>query len=358
MGKVFGTVRKLFGTVRTAFGTPTLWLNHFTFIFSHMKRATTVLRHYSQPDATMRQDMRTMFEHYTAKQAAFMAFNPEFDAAFGTDWLAAIDLADATPIGAVRVAELKEDTAEVTDTMELARTAVQSVFYFVGRAYPHNAGRLEQYGRSTYVAARDNHDKMRTLLQTAFTSATRDKVALAAKGYSAAQLAALGTLVTQLTDTNTTQEVKKGTNTEEGDHYLTIQNLAYGFGQEVSAAAKVLFAEDEATRNLFRLSGAAPSGHETHELTLGPDEKGTVAFKLTLVGTTALHLRLALPAPGQTVTIGRVVTPDDKPTMSVTLSADLPELDVSAEKLGPAGQLLLLHNESKTPVRVEIAVLE
>ena len=297
-----------------------------------------------------------MHEHYTTRQAAFQAFNPEFDAAFGTDWLAAVDAADVAPDHTVRVGELKEDTAEVENVMDRAQAAAQTLFYYVGRAYPHNAGRLAQYGRSTYEAARKQHDKMRALLQTAFTSATRDQTALAAKGYTAAQLAALGTLVTELTDTNTTQEVQKGTNTEGTDHYLTIQNLAYGFGQEASAAAKVLFAGDEAARKLFRLSSPASSGPENHELTLGPDEKGTIAFKLTLEAATQLHLRLALPAPGQTVTIGRVVTPDDKPPQGVTLSADLPELDATAEKLGPAGQLLLVHNDSKTPVRLEVAV--
>ncbi|MDQ2792750.1 MAG: hypothetical protein M3Y12_01890 [Bacteroidota bacterium] len=223
-----------------------------------MKNATTVLRHYSEAAPAMRQHMRTMQAHYVAHEAAFRAFNPEFDAAFGAHWLAAIDEADAAPDNTTRVGELKESTAEVATTMTQAQAAVQSLFYFVGRAFPHNAGRLDQYGRRGYVTARDHHDKMRTLLQTAFSSATRDKAALAEKGYTPAMLAALGTLVTQLADTNTTQEVKKGTNVEGTDHYLTTQNLAYGFGQEVSAAAKVLFADDKATQALFRLSSPGP----------------------------------------------------------------------------------------------------
>ena len=66
------------------------------------------------------------------------------------------------------------------------------------------------------------------------------------------------------TTTNTTQEVTKGTNTEGTDHYITIQNLAYGYGQEVSAAAKALFATDKATQGLFRLNSGGP----------GPDTAG------------------------------------------------------------------------------------
>ena len=54
-------------------------------------------------------------------------------------------------------------------------------------------------------------------------------------------------------------EVTKGTNTEGTDHYVTTQNLAYSYGQEVSAAAKVIFADDKTTQGLFRLSSGGPA---------------------------------------------------------------------------------------------------
>ncbi|UOQ99185.1 hypothetical protein MUN81_06735 [Hymenobacter sp. 5317J-9] len=225
-----------------------------------MKKSTQVLRHYSQPDAAMRQNMRTMHGHYLTHQAKFQAFNPDFDADFGTEWLAALDLADTTPDHSVRTGELQEDTAEVEDVMVQARRAAQTLFYYVGRAFPGNAGRMAAYGRNTYDAARDHHEKMRTLLASAFAAATRDHAALAAKGYPAAQLDELNTLAQELTATNTAQEMKKGTNTEDRDHYVTVQNHAYGYGQEVNAAAQQLFADDKATQKLFRLSGDGSGG--------------------------------------------------------------------------------------------------
>jgi hypothetical protein len=322
-----------------------------------MKEATIVLRHYSSSAAAMRQDMRTMHAHYLTHQAAFQAFNPEFDAAFGTDWLAAIDLADTTPDNTVRVGELMEDTAAVQDAMTRAQQAVQSLFYFVGRAYPHNAGRMATYGRSSYETARNSHDKMRTLLQTAFASATRDKTDLAAKGYTAAQLAALGALVAELADTNTTQEVKKGTNQEGTAHYLTTQNLAYGYGQEVSAAAKVLFAQDAATLKLFRLRGPAAPARETHELTVAPQDVATVLLATPLADTTRLHLRLAVPQPRQEAHVGRIEA-GGRLGPYVVLTPGLSELDATALELGPAGQTLLVANTGSGTVRVEITVLD
>ena len=317
-----------------------------------------MLRHYSESDAAMRQHQRTMQAHYVANEAAFRAFNPEFDADFGQHWLAALDLADATPDHTARVGELKEHTAEVTDVMTQAQGAVQTLFYFVGRAFPHNVGRLDQYGRRTYEAARKQHDKMRTLLQTAFASATRDHAALAAKGYAAAQLAALGTLVTQLAATNTTQEVAKGTNVEGTGHYLTVQNLAYGFGQEVSAAAKILFAADAPTLALFRLGGSpAPAGLEHHELTADADAAATVVFATALAPTTRLHLRLAVPGAGQSALVGRAAAPTDALATPVTLSAATTERTLTAAELGPAGQVLVVRSGGIYPVRVEITVL-
>lgn len=299
-----------------------------------------------------------MHTHYVARAAAFGAFNPEFDADFGAHWLAALDLADTTPDHAVRVGELKEDTAEVQTTMTQAQGALQTLFYFVGRAFPHNAGRLDQYGRRTYVAARSQHDLMRTLLQTAFTTATRDHVALALKGYTPAQVAALGTLAGQLTGTNTTQEVKKGTNTEEADHYLTVQNLAYGFGQEVSAAAKVLFAPDAATLDLFRLGGAAAHALEHHELTATAGHPKAVAFLAPLAADTRLHLVLAVPKTDHTATVARLVAAGDPfpTTGGIVLTAAQRTLDVTAADLGPAGQVLAVRSGGAYPVRVEVAL--
>jgi hypothetical protein len=335
----------------------TLSLHFYSFFFKHMKRATEVLRRYSAPDAAMRQHMRTMHTHFTANQAAFQAFNPRFDAAFGAQWLAAVEAADTAPTGAVRVGELKEDTAAVQDLMSKAQQAVQQLFYFVGQAFPNNVARLDQYGRRGYVAARDSHDKMRTLLQTAFASATRDQAALAAHGYTAAQLAQFGTLGEQLTATNTAQEVKKGQNTEGSDAYLTLQNRAYGYGQEVSAAAKVLFTGEVAKARLFRLAAGAPAGPERHEATVAPGAAGYLAFETPLLAATQLRLRLLAPAAGQRAFVGRVVAEGQKPPTPQSLSAEVPELLVLAPELGAAGQLLAVVNQGPEAAHVEVAVV-
>lgn len=298
-----------------------------------------------------------MHDHYTSHQAAFQDFNPEFGAAFGAAWLAAIDAADAEPDHTVRTGELMEDTDEVGDVMSRAQAAVQTLFYYVGRAFPHNAGRMTTYGRSTYEAARRQQEKMRGLLQTAFSSATRDHAALAAKGYTAAQLASLGALVTELGDTNTDQEVKKGTNTEGRDHYVTVQNLAYGYGQEVSAAAKLLFADDEATLKLFRLSSPA-AAHETHELRVAPGALGSVLFTTPLLASTRLHLRLVVPKPGQQPLVSRVAAPTEALGTFVTLTSAVGQLDVTADMLGEAGQYVQVQNSGSMAVRVEIKVLD
>lgn len=322
-----------------------------------MQQPTVVVRHYHEADATMRQDMRTMHGHFAAHAAEFAAFNPEFAVPFATDWLAAIGLADTTPDHTVRTGELVEDTDAVETAMTQAQAAVQTLFYYVGRAFPHNVGRLTTYGRGDYEAARKQHDKMRSLLDKAFAAATLDKVALAAKGYTPAQLANLGTLESQLTDTNTTQGMKKGTNVEGTEHYLTVQNLAYGYGQEVSAAAKVRFAADAATLKLFRLGGPALAPHETHELTVAPGGLGSVRFDTPLGPATRLRLRLAVPQPGQAAAVGRTEAAGQTLATFVTLTPGISELNATAAELGPAGQWLEVASRGTQPVRVEIGVL-
>ncbi|OON69104.1 hypothetical protein B0919_10365 [Hymenobacter sp. CRA2] len=211
---------------------------------------------YSEPDADMRQRMRTMHGHFLTDAAAFAGFNPDLNAAFAGAWLAAIEAADAATPGSVRVGELKEQTAAVDEVMEQARQQVQQLYYYVGQAFPRNAGRLDQYGKKHYDRARDSHEQMRALLDMAVQAAERDETALAAKGYAATKRLALQALSTQLTATNTSQEQKKGSNKEGGDEYLALQNAAFGYGQQVSGAARVLFAEGTTKRQLYRLSDA------------------------------------------------------------------------------------------------------
>ena len=220
-----------------------------------MKKTTE--RQYDQPDSEMRQRMRTMHGHYLADVAAFTAFNPTLTPAFGTQWAAALDAADQATSGTTLRGNLKQDTQTVETLMDQARTQVQMLFYYVEQAFPNNPGRLDQYGKPQYAAARQSHDKMRTLLATALTSATRDQAALAPHGFGPDKLAALTEVTQNLSRADTDQEIRKGTNTEGADAYVQLQNAAYAFGQQVSRAAKVAFAQDPVKQRLYRLSDPA-----------------------------------------------------------------------------------------------------
>ncbi|PJJ47892.1 hypothetical protein [Hymenobacter chitinivorans] len=224
-----------------------------------MKKNQPEERQYSGPDSTMRQNMRTMHGHYLKDVAAFTAFDPKLTAAFGTQWLAALDQADKATSGTTLRGGLKENTQDVEALMEQARTQVQALFYYVEQAYPNNAGRLDQYGKKQYVPARKKHDKMRALLETAVATATRDLADLSGHGFGAPKLATLKQLSQDLNQADTTQEVRKGSNTEGSQDYVRLQNQAYGYGQQLSKAAKRAFPTDPVKQKLYLLTDAPPA---------------------------------------------------------------------------------------------------
>ena len=321
-----------------------------------MAQDNTARRLYIVADATMRQAQRTMHAHYLSHETAFGAFNPEFDAGFGTRWLAALDAADSAADHTVRVGALMEDTAAVQARMAQARQALQRLFYFVGQAFPGSAGHLEQVGQRGYLAARKQTDKMASLLQMAFVVATRDAAVLAAKGFSAALLAELGELATALPAAATTQALAKGTKAEGRAEYIAVQNAAYAFGQAASAAAKVLFADARATQRLFRLGGTTGPAPERHLLKAPAGGQKGVAFATPLLPDTRLRLRLPTPKKGHTATIYRVSALGEPLTGGLQLSATQRRLDVTAAELGTAGQLLLVCSGGAYPVRVALGV--
>ncbi|RYU79895.1 hypothetical protein [Hymenobacter persicinus] len=225
-----------------------------------MPKLKPEIRLFPTSDSKMRQDMRTMHRHYLADLPAFTAFNPTFSAAFGAQWGAALDAAEAATPGRILRGSLKEDTQTVDALMDQARTQLQALFYYVEQAFPRNPGRLDQFGKKQYGPARQQHDKMRALLPGAIQAAERDLAELTKHGFSAAKLAALTQLAQDLAAADTDQEMRKGTNLEGADDYVRLQNAVYRFGQQVSKAAKVALTAEPVKQQLYRLSERAEKG--------------------------------------------------------------------------------------------------
>jgi len=317
-----------------------------------------IKRLYMGRDAAMQQRQRTLHGHFSTNAAGFAAFNPDLNPAFAQRWQQALAAAETASNGAARTGTLLENTAAVEAAMEQARQQVQRLFYYVGQVFPHNAGRLDQYGKRLYDKARTSHERMISLLRQASEAAAPDQAALAAKGWAAANTAQLAALGQQLAAANTTQEMQKGAGVEDGQAYIGLQNALYRFGQQVSLAAKTLYAEDFARRQPFGLTAGAPAGPEHHELTLAPGAAGYLAFATPLLATTQLRLRLLAPAAGQQAQVGRVAAEGQKSLIPQTLTAEAPERTVLAPELGAAGAVLAVVSLGTAAVRVEVAVVE
>ncbi len=327
-----------------------------------MPDSQPLVRIYNATDATMRQHQRTLRDHYTANADAFQAFNPAvFDPKYAENWGKSQDAADTAAPGSVRAATLHEATDVVDVNMDKARATAQRLFYAVGQAWPHNAGRLNQYGKNRYEQARTSHDRMIVLLDLAHDAATRpaDAALLTAHGWDGEATNGLAALGHDLVTTNTTQQAQKGTGVEDGQDYIGFQNALYRFGQQASLAAKTLFADDFAKRQLFDLTDGGGGGHyEDHELSVKPGETKSVAFTTLLLPETGLHLLLSRPQPGMQATVGRVAAIGQSPTQTVALVPDARSLDVPAAALGPSGQVLVVANTGTRAVRVVLRVSE
>ena len=319
-------------------------------------------RAYNSADDVMRQRQRTLREHYVANENAFRGLNPMvFDATFTPLWDARQEAAEAAQPGSVRAGILHEETKAVSTKLDECRAALKRLFYAAGQAFPGNAGRLNQYGKNRYEAARKNPPAMITLLDLALDAASRpaDALALATYGWSAADTLSLGTLGLSLTAAATTQQTQKGTGVEEGQSYVGLQNALYRCGQQVSLAAKTLYADDFAKRQLFDLTEGGPAHPaEDHEVTVKPGQQKTVLFTTPLDGVAGLHLLLSVPRAGMRAEVGRIKEPTDTPPHLVPLTREQRSRDVRINELGPVGQLLLVRNVGEHAVRVVLRVLE
>jgi hypothetical protein len=304
----------------------------------------------------MRMNMRAMLGQFQLKADQFSGFNPAFGLDFGTSWAKAIDVADAEEAASARRAQLTIDTDEVVAVLAQARTELQLLFYYAGLLYPHSAAHLNEYGRNTYAKAAYQAVPMQAELAQALKAATRDHVALAAKGYTALHISEIETLLADLTDTKATQRLKKGTNDEATDHYTTIQNVAYSFGQQVSAASKILFAGDETLLKIFRLGDGPGPATESHTLEVAPGADKWVLFATPLVAPVQLYLHLIEAEPGQQAFIGRCELEGQKPPLLLPLTQAANDQTVPVAALGE-GPYLGVRNDGALLIRVELRVV-
>lgn len=196
----------------------------------------------------MLQQNNLMQSHFADDQAEFITKTPDLDDDFLANWKKTTNLLDDTEKDDDYIDTQLLMTQTLDESMEKGRDLLQTVFFYVERAFPGKKAEAAYFGKDRYEAARKTPLKLVELMNKCAEAASEaeylDK--LTVKGLNSQT-------IDDLKDT----AVNIKTNFEKRDKYISnrkkiteernqILNKIWGFMSSVSDASKLVYKNDYA----------------------------------------------------------------------------------------------------------------
>jgi hypothetical protein len=234
---------------------------------------TEIIRTYTGSDADLAENARTIHSLLVLDLPLFTAFDNTINASFGTQFLASITAADTVVADSAVIDQLVQKTEVVITNMDRARNKYNDVKYFVLKTFPNSPGAQGEFGLNDYQKARRNAPLMIQFLDEIHKACVKNQTQLVAKGLSAAAIAEIQTIRTDLMTANTSQEVFKKQRPKLTEERIKILNTCFDFTMQVINAGQLVFRSDFAKKNQYIFN----QGTETST----KDYTGTVAANTT-----------------------------------------------------------------------------
>jgi len=305
-----------------------------------MRKQQLVIRKYRKPDSLMLEQAQVMQQFFLEDADTFSAFDPLFTLEYGASWLSAITTADNLLSDVAVVDRIQVLSHDLYALLLDSRDAFQSFTYFVKKVWPDNGAMHELFGLDKYNLSRRTVLRMYELLQIAHSVAEDPdyKPRLLTAGCTQASITGLLNLSVGLNDKNVEQEKLKRLRRVRTIERINAMNAVWEFMVQVSEAAKIVFAANQARIDLYMLYPEAPEGKPKYAGTGELD--GTVT---DTAGAPVLNARIELlETELETVsTANGEFTLDDVPAgiYAVQVTADgfevklLEEVEIKADKV-------------------------
>jgi hypothetical protein len=210
-----------------------------------------VIRAYNGADSHMTATARVIYSFFVDDLSAFNAFDTTMNAGFGAEFLAAIEAADVAGADYVIKYQQAQKTETVSQVMDKARTKCADVRYFVQQTFPKSAGTQNEFGLNGYLKARYSVTKMLLLLDQLHAVCVSYQPELNLKGFSAAAIAEINTIKTNLETSKILQELAKKQRPKLTEKRIVILNTCYAKMAQVNKAAQRVYINDYAKQHQF-----------------------------------------------------------------------------------------------------------
>lgn len=205
-----------------------------------------IIRLYKVADAYIIQFAKTLRGLFIEDQSAFVARDPSFDTPYETDWLNAIDAAEAQPSNETLEDQLEQLTADVEAEMELCRITFQDAKPFIKKAFPDKPARWKELGFDDYDAARKNQVLMVQFMKNFHAGAQRYTLELQARNFTAVMIDEIAIRQTALNTANQAQEQFKKQMQGATEQRIITLNAMYSYCTNVCETGKLVMRNSHA----------------------------------------------------------------------------------------------------------------
>jgi len=185
--------------------------------------------------------------------ADFSAFDSTFNHSFIDNLRESMEDVRAVKSDDVVVDEQSEHTDKVREKMEQCNEAYTTVAFFVRKAFDDNRSVQNQFGMNDISEARNNQLKMIQFMQSLAKTAARYKDQLVEGGINPEVIDTLPQLSEELEDANNRQEMFKKERPGITQERVKRLNKVYHMLSYVSDIAKIIYADNPAQLNKYKM---------------------------------------------------------------------------------------------------------
>ena len=210
-------------------------------------------RNYNSADTDMFSTGRTHRGHFITYKPSFIAFDPDFNDPFETNWLLSIEASEGYETAETRDDQLQQETQEVTETMANCGQSYIGMKYFIEKAFAAKPAIRQKFGLDDYDEAAQSQSKMATFMLNLHTQSMvpAHNALLLTAGCLQTRIDEVLMLKNKLSTEDSEQNIFKTAEPVATQGRVTQYNSTFEFDQKVNRASKVIFYNMPVELNLF-----------------------------------------------------------------------------------------------------------
>jgi hypothetical protein len=222
-------------------------------------------RKFKISDARLLQHTGVILEALTTDLPNFTAFDedlsPELVAALNTNYLAALEEGGDD----VARGKVGEKTQNLLNEMKRSDKMMTDLRYWLKKIFANDPAALKRFQLSKYWKIRNQQPELVTYLNRLVAVVAEFRARLEAGKAPVALLDSVKTITDALTKADVVQENSKGGRQSSTQARITLLNAIYATDKSFSNAAEMIYSDDPAKRELYRIPGNSQPSTQDEE---------------------------------------------------------------------------------------------